>query len=155
MDVTIQHLIWWMLHCEISTSTFMNVTMQHQLSLMSQCDKDIVVCRIVTYTSIYATIWHQHSWLSQCHVNFDDVATWHQLCWMSQCDINLDKCHNLTFQQSDISTSTLVNVAVWYFNINFDERHNATSTFINVTMWQRHCCMSHYDIYFDICYNVT
>ena len=106
MDVTIQDLIRWMSHCEISASTLMNVTMQHQLSLMSQCYKNIVIYRIVTYTLMYATIWYQHSWMSHCHINFDDVAMWHQLCWMSQCDINLDKCHNLT--------KTLFFVALWH-----------------------------------------
>ena len=139
MNVTIQRLIWWMLHCEISTSTLMNVTMQHQLSLMSQYHKDIVVCHILTYTLMYVTIPHKHSWMSQCHANFDDVAMWHYLLWILKWDINFHhECHNLTF-----------------ININFDGYHNVTSTMMNVAMWHQLCWMSQCDINLDKCHNLT
>lgn len=33
--------------------------------------------------------------------------------------------------------------------------HNMMSTLMNVAIWQRHCCLSHYNIYFHECHNVT
>ena len=33
--------------------------------------------------------------------------------------------------------------------------HNLTSTFIIIATWQRHCCMLHHDIYFDVRHNST
>lgn len=33
--------------------------------------------------------------------------------------------------------------------------NNMKSTLMNVTIWQRHCCLSHWNIYFHECRNAT
>ena len=50
------------------------------------------------------------------------------------------QCHNMTL--------TLINVAIWqrhcclsHCNIYFHECHNTTSTLMNVAIWQRYCCL--------------